>query len=185
MGLFCWGCLAGCADPQTHSSAPQKPLEFTQDIGRPAFEFRRQGFVMQISAGSLGFRGSGNTQRALFQNGPDLLVADAGGRQVLHLSAESAIALYPYEEIALHGFALQAADGTEFEGDELVWPHQSRADRVGMLGPTLLITDEVMLEGDTIVGLDLLLRGYRVLHVITVMDLAGIKADTADTAAGQ
>jgi hypothetical protein len=43
------------------------------------------------------------------------------------------------------------------------------------------VTDDYIVEGDTVVG-DLLLRGYEILHVVSVLDL---RADSVDTAAGQ
>lgn len=177
----------GCEGNQVHENGglEQKKPEFTQDISRPVFEFKRESLAMKVSAGNLGFRGLGEGQRALFDKGPDLQVADNNGKTIFHLTANSAIALFPYAEISLKEFSLQTSDGTEFEGDELVWPYQSLADHVGMLGHTLLITKTVMLEGDTIIGQDLLLQGYKVLHVLSALGLSAIKGDSTDSNTGQ
>jgi hypothetical protein len=170
--------MGGCDGAST--ATPQGQLEFKQDIHAWRQVWDHPQFKMTATAANLGFRGLGEQQRALL-DGVKIDVADSAGRALIQVSAINAISLHPYTEISLQGISVQVEDAATFEAEVLVWPYAGDLDHMGLLGPTLLVTDDYIVEGDTVVG-DLLLRGYEILHVVSVLDL---RADSVDTAAGQ
>jgi hypothetical protein len=170
--------MGGCDGAST--TTPQAQLEFKQDIHAWRQVWDHPEFKMTATAANLGFRGLGEQQRALL-DGVKVDVADPAGRALIQLSANKAISLHPYTEISLQGISVQVEDAATFEAEVLVWPYAGDVGHLGLLGPTLLMTDDYMVEGDTVVG-DLLLQGYEILHVVSVVDL---RADSVDTAAGQ
>lgn len=176
LSIFWAGCGGGHS-PETET----KLLEFTQDIGRPAFLAQGNGWALKLTAASLGYRGLGTQQRALLQS-PDLLVTDDRGQTLLHLAAQTAIALHPYTEMNWHQYGLENAEATTFEGEDLVWPYLGDRAQVGLLGPTLVLLPEAIVEGDTLVG-DLLLRGYEIKHVRSVMPLDQAAGDSLNIGA--
>jgi hypothetical protein len=184
--LFAWLVLAQACEqgPKRAAYVPDaEPLEFTQDISRPVWERQGNGWALKMSATSLAFRGEAAAQRVLLQ-GPDLRVVDARGETILHMAAQNAISLHPFTEMSWRTFSLGNEDATTFEGDELIWPYQAQRDRVGLLGETLLILPTAIVTGDTVVG-DLLLRGYEILHVTSVLPLDEAAEDSIDSKAGE
>ena len=161
--------MAGCgqaARPTGADRVAEQPLEYRQDISHPVYLLHKDAFSLKISAANLAIRGWEAGSRAILES-PRLQVVDAKGDDLL-LTAQSAIALHPWSEMNWMGYSLETADATTFEGDELMWPYRGRKEQVALLGPTLVITQTVMLEGDTVVG-DLLLRGYEILHVLSAI----------------
>jgi hypothetical protein len=187
---FVWLAVAFCCStlfPSCNDAAPgptdQEPLEFHQDISHPTYLGAGTSFSFHFSAVNLAIHGKGASQRALFAS-PDLQVVDATGLLLLHLTAKSAISLAPYKDFSFVDFSLQNEDSATFEGENLVWPYLERRDRVGLLGPTLLLAPTFLVECDTVVG-DLLLRAYEILHVKSATDLRTSSADSINSANGQ
>ena len=171
MIAFC--CIAaGCdqgSKPTASDRVAELPAEFQQDISHPVYLLSKDAFSLKISAANLAIRGWEAGSRAILES-PHLQVVDAAGKDLLVLSAKRAIALHPWEAMSWLDFSLVSEEGTTFEGEELQWPFEDQSDQVAMLGPTLVITQTLMMEGDTIIG-DPLLRGYEIYHVRSARDI--------------
>ncbi len=183
MLAFCCSTLLPSCNDAASEQTGHEPLEFQQDISHPAYLGAGKSFSFHFSAVNLAIHGKGETQRALFES-PDLQVVDAAGALLLHLTAKSAISLFPYKDFSFADFSLQNEDSATFEGKNLVWPYLERRDRVGLLGPTLLLAPTFLVECDTVVG-DLLLRGYEILHVKSATDLRASATDSINSGNGQ
>lgn len=174
LGAICLLVVATGCNPSTSPSTA--PLEYSQDLRSPRFERHGDGWALKLEAANLGFRGLGAEQRAVLQS-PTLIVGDGHGQTFLQLKAEMAIALHPYSEISWHTFSLQNIDATTFEGSDLLWPYLGDRDRVALLGQTLVLLPQVIVEADTLSG-DLLLRGYEIKHVRSVTPIEASEADS-------
>jgi hypothetical protein len=182
LAYCCTALFLGCNDAASEQVGLE-PLEFHQDISYPAYLGAGQSFSFQFAAINLAIHGKGETQRALFAS-PDLQVVDGAGVLLLHLTAKTAISLYPYKDLSFVDFSLQNEDSATFEGEKLVWPYLGQRDRIGLLGPTLLLGPTFLIECDTVIG-DLLLRGYRMLHVKSATDLRASATDAINSDNGQ
>ena len=178
--LLALGLMMGCerdgGDPITSDSTPSN--EFRNDIHNPVSEYKGKAWAYKFTAANLCYRGIGAGQRALIQD-PDLRIIDHEGRLLLHISAQSGIALHPYKEISLRSFNLETQDSTTFDGEELVWPYAQSRDRIGLLGKTLIVMPKAVVEAETVIG-DILMRGYEVVHVLSLLPLNAADSNHVD-----
>jgi hypothetical protein len=169
------GCKPGPTPTLTDPTAPKEAgqsmlnIEYHQHLPHVSYQFE---------ASQLKMFETGVHQRAVWDN-PALQILEADGTEWMQIRAKTAIALYPFAEISLYDFTL-TADGTDFEGDHLVWPYQDSLEKAAFLGPILMINPSLMVEGDTVI-VDILMQGYTFLHVRSVMDLDGISAEESNS----
>lgn len=82
------------------------------------------------------------------------------------------------------GFSLESSDGTTFEGDDLLWPYRGDHAQVALLGATLVLTQTIMLEGDTVIC-DPLFKGYEILHVLSALAIDSTQGGLRNPDAGE
>ena len=153
--------FVGCEQAKVNQDEMRAmPVERTVDVGAQSQVFHQERLNLKVNVGQMIYRGEGEFERIVFEEGVNIYAETASKVELLKLKANAGLIVYPFDVVTLRNVLIETEDGTEFEAKRLDWFSKEQELPLLLHGDVRIVAKNAILEGDSLVA-NSLFTAYR------------------------